>query len=427
MFDHANRKKLRVLQIAPEYPPYSLGGGGLLVMNLSKELINQGNDVTILAGYYPTVSILQKPFATVCVGLNVQWLPLVPSVKAGFQLNTIMPPNLFSAIKLLTFLRRDKFEAVHFHGFGHLICDLAAVFCCFFGLGYILTIHGFPKEPSRRGGLLKVLFSAYSSTIGSFVIKHAYKTVAVSRSLAHECLQYVPETKIDLISNAVDLQSYLDCPFEAIDEVRSKYKLTGKKVLLCIGRLSEAKGFQFVISSLKHVRAAIPEAQVVIIGRDEGYGYLKELRRIAVDENVESAVSFVGSLSDEEKVAFLWLADVVLIPSLEEVFGIVALEALAAGAPIVASDLGGLKEILSDDPYSFLVKSGDVEGIANAALGVLNDKRISAGARDARYSRVKQHSLSQMAIKYTNLYLCLSQKYQFKTNPCNGGLRTERA
>lgn len=407
-------KKIKIIQIAPEFPPYFLGGGGLLVLNLSTELVNQGHIVNVLSGYYPTVSLLEKPFKTYDKAIRIEWLPLIPSPKTGFQLNTIMPPNLFSLVKLTIFLSKKDFDAVHIHGFGHLLCDFASIICRFFGCKYILTIHGFPKEPLRRRGLLKVIFDFYSKSLGAYLIKNASKTVAVSSSVAVECLTYVPENKIEVIKNSIDFKNYLESPYSEIDS-RVKFGLSGKKVLLCIGRLSEAKGFQFVILSLRRLKVVFPNVHLVIVGKDDGYGYSKILKKKVIEEGVESAVTFTGGVSEEEKVALLWLADIVLIPSTEEAFGIVALEALAAGAPIVASQIGGLKEILSNDKYTLLVKSKDPEALADAAIKVLGNGKIALAAKANRFSRVESFDLKQMAQRYRDLYVCFGKNIKAKS------------
>jgi glycosyltransferase involved in cell wall biosynthesis len=397
-------KKLHTLQISPEYPPYFLGGGGLLVQNLSECLISQGQNVIVASGYYPTKGPFEQSFTTNNGKLRIEWLPLLPTPKTSFQLKTIMPPNLFSAIKLIKILQSNHFHAIHIHGYGHFFCDYSSILCRIFKKKYVVTIHGFPKEPSRRGGILKSVFDLYGKILGSQLIKHAAKTVAVSRSVAKECLSFVGQERIVIIPNAVNLSGFTECSITKVDEVRKKYNLKGKKTLVCIGRLSENKGFQFVIQALPIIRKEISNAHLAIIGKDEGYGYLKTLRETADKNLVTHEVSFLRRVSDEEKIALLWLADVVVIPSIEEAFGIVALEALAAGAPIVASRIGGLEETLTGDKYSLLVRSSDVKEIAAAVTKILSDKNIALEARASRLSRIKPFSLDEMTEKYIYVY-----------------------
>jgi glycosyltransferase involved in cell wall biosynthesis len=405
MLTYPDKKKIRILQISPEFPPYFLGGGGLFVKNLSKKLSQQGHSVTVISGCYVVKGFLDHPFSVHKESLRVEWLPLLPTPKIGFQLKTIMPPNLRSFIRLIKIFQSKDFDVVHIHGFGHPICDYASILCRIIGINYLLTIHGFPKEPMRRGGILRLLFNAYSASFGASVIKNADVTIAVSESLAHECLAYVPKEKIEVIQNAIELQKYLTFPIDDTVKISKKYGLDGKTVMLCIGRLSEAKGFQYAIQAIGQIKAKIPNAHLVIVGKDDGYGYLQELKRLTIEGQLEPDVSFVGGVSDEEKIALLWLSRVVIIPSIEEVFGIVALEAMATGRPIVASKIGGLKEVLSNDEYSVLVNCKDVEQLALAIINTIQDQKIASEAIDNRLSRVKRFDLDETAKKYANLYL----------------------
>jgi 1,4-alpha-glucan branching enzyme len=410
--------KLKVLQISPEFPPHALGGGGLLVQNLSRELYNQGQKITVLSGYYPSKRLRDKPFKTRYGSIEVEWFPLIPTWKTGFQLKTLMPPNLFSLVRLVRCLQSKDYDVVHSHGYGHFFCDFASLLCIIMGKDYLLTIHGFPKEPNRRGGLLKVIFYAYSQVLGIHLVKRAFKTVAVSKSLSYECLSYTSEEKIDVIANAVDLTQYLIGPKDT-SEVRLKYNLNGKKILLCIGRLSQAKGFQFAIKSLPKIKKVIPDVQLIIVGKDTGYGYAQELEKIVREEKVENSVSFLMEANDNEKISLLWLADVLIIPSLEEVFGIVALEALAAGALIVASKIGGLEEILREDKYSVLVNRFDVKSIADNTIKLLSNPDLALRARADRFARVKEFDLNEMGKNYIKLYQKIRQKKLARVNSPN--------
>jgi glycosyltransferase involved in cell wall biosynthesis len=396
---------LKILQVSPEFPPYSLGGGGLLVQNLVQGLRGQGNEVTLAAGLFEVKGILERPFSTNYRDTTVIWLPLLPAPNVGFQLKTITPPNFFSIAELLRVLMIQDFDIVHIHGFGHLFCDYAAVLCRVLGKKYVLTIHGFPKEPRRRGGVLSMVYNAYAKTLGSQTIRHATKVVAISNSIAKECHEYVTDEKIAVIRNAVDTAMYSAPPSaQKINNIITRYNLAGKIVVLCIGRLSEAKGFQYVIHALPIVRKEIPNVHLVIVGKDDGYGYFKELTKIAMKQGVEPYVSFVGGVDDEEKNALLWTARIVTIPSIEEPFGLVALEAMASGRTVIASKVGGLQEILSADKYSLLVESKNVDQLAQAMIKVINDENMRIGARKDRFSRSEQFDLTRMVFKYIDLY-----------------------
>jgi len=240
--------------------------------------------------------------------------------------------------------------------------------------------------------------------LGAQLIRHAIKTVAVSKSVAHECLRFVRPEKVEVIQNAVDISTYFTPPSKSTHEVMSKYGLRGKMIILCIGRLSVAKGFQYAIRALPLVREEIPKAHLVIIGKDNGYGYLRHLKMLVRERGVESHVTFAGAASENTKRTLLWLARVVAIPSIEEPFGIVAIEALASGRCIVGSKVGGLQEVLSNDKYSLLVNGGNTKELADALIKAMSDERMSIEARRSRTSRSAQFNLSRMVSQYIELY-----------------------
>jgi glycogen(starch) synthase len=395
---------MKILQVSPEYPPYHLGGGGVLVKNLSQGLARKGFDITVAAGYYPVRGFLDRPFRAEVEGVTIKWLPLFPTPNNGFQLKTIMPPNPRAFMQLIKIFFDDNFDLIHIHGFGHAICDVASILCRITHKPYILTIHGFPKEPERRGGILKTIYQTYSRTIGVQLINHAEQTVTVSRSTANEIRERFPQNRTKIIKNAVDLQGYFPIhPFEG-EKLLKKHRLFKKQIILCIGRLSIAKGFQYAIRALPSVIKDVPNAHLVIIGKDEGYGYLNELKKIVNQEKMGQHVTFVGGVTDEEKKKFLGTACLVLIPSIEEPFGIVALEAMAARKPIVATKVGGLVEILSSDPYSMLVDPCDVTKIGNTVITTLCKKEIGLEAEIHSVGRLKQFELSTMVDSYAKLY-----------------------
>jgi len=395
---------MKVLLVTPEFPPHSLGGGGQIVKILAHRLGDRGHSVVVLSGLHKVRNFFDRPYCTTSKDAKVVWLPLLPTPKVGFQLNTIMPPNLYSIVELVRVFLKSDFDIVHIHGYGHFSVDMAAVLSRLSRKPYIYTIHGFPKEPLRKGGILKALYDIYNLVLGKPLVRSAAKTIAVSNSLAKECEFYALPQRIIVIPNALDSPVNPDTSALRMHEVLEKYNLLGKKIVLAIGRLSVAKGFQYAIQAFPLMFKDFPDAQLVIVGKDDGYGYSAELRRLVLQNGLKSRVSFLSGVNDEEKTVLLGQASVVVIPSIEEVFGLVALEAMAAGKPIVASKLGGLAEILAPDKYSILIDSTDPVRLALALVSVLKDKEKIIGAMKNRKNRTERFSSDKMAEQYSCVY-----------------------
>ncbi len=194
-----------------------------------------------------------------------------------------------------------------------------------------------------------------------------------------------------------------------MQEVATKYDLKGKIIVLGLGRLCSIKGFQYAIRALPDVLKEAPNVHLVIAGADDGYGYSRELFRLVKENKVKSHVSFIGRISDdEEKNALLWKADVVVIPSHEESFGLVALEAMGSGRLIVASRVGGLSETLSTDKYTWFIDFGNVKQLADALIASITNSKLKTEAEATRSLRLAKFDMNAMAEKLHQLYASLN-------------------
>jgi glycogen(starch) synthase len=165
---------------------------------------------------------------------------------------------------------------------------------------------------------------------------------------------------------------------------RDRHAPEGAPLLLYFGRLEWEKGVQDVISALPRIRRTHPGTRLVVAGRGLQAGELSEqARRLRVRRSVD----FVGHLSDRTLAALLPAANAVVLPSRYEPFGIVALEASAAGTPLVASTSGGLGEVVRHGETGLSFAPGDVAGLADAVRAVLDDP--AAARRRARTAKAR--------------------------------------
>jgi glycogen(starch) synthase len=164
--------------------------------------------------------------------------------------------------------------------------------------------------------------------------------------------------------------------------VRERFAPGGSPVLLYFGRLEYEKGVQDLIAALPRIRRAHPGTRLVVAGTGTARD---QLVAAAQAHRVRRSVTFTGHLPDADLAALLRAADAVVLPSRYEPFGIVALEAAAAGAPLVASTAGGLGAVVVDGETGLSFRPGDVAGLAAAVGAVLADP--PAAARRARAAR----------------------------------------
>ena len=204
-------------------------------------------------------------------------------------------------------------------------------------------------------------------------LRLAHAIVAVSR-FGQQALteRYgIEPGKIELILNGIDLDRFHPRPHDPT--LRARYGLTGKRVLLTVGRLSERKGIDRVIEALPAVLARHPDVRYLIVG--DGL-YRAQLDQLIAARQVSRSVRFVGTVSDEDLPAHYAIADVFVMPHRElpsgdtEGFGVVFLEANACGVPVIAGRVGGARDAVEDQVNGLTVDGEDTGAIARAIMRI---------------------------------------------------------
>jgi glycosyltransferase involved in cell wall biosynthesis len=179
----------------------------------------------------------------------------------------------------------------------------------------------------------------------------------------------VPWEKVDVIANGIDAEKY-DVGVDRWS-VRRRFGVGDhEKLVLYVGRLVPQKGIEYLIRATSRVSWRFPEAKFVIVGEGWMRGHLEW---IAEQSGQRWRVNFTGFISDEDLAALTKSADVMVVPSVYEPFGIVALEGMAAGVPVVASQVGGLAEVVEHDRTGVWVHPRSPESIAWGIERVLSD------------------------------------------------------
>jgi len=178
--------------------------------------------------------------------------------------------------------------------------------------------------------------------------------------------------------------------------------------LLCLGRLVPSKGFDVALHAFRAIAARHPAARLVVAGDGTERRSLEEL---AVHLNVAERVEFVGRVRPNETGALIAASTLILMPSREETFGLVALETAQQGRPIVASRVEGLAEIVADGDTGVLVPPGDATALGAAACALLDDReRCARMGRRARQRVAERFSWERHLDSYEALYRRLGRR-----------------
>lgn len=376
---------LRVLMLAWEYPPRLVGGLARVVCAVSRQLVKQGCEVHVItAGYdgaqeYALDEGVHVHRAMTQTGTDGCELKTPDFLTWDARLN-------FGILQYAIKLHQEKpFDIVHAHDW--LVADAAWVMKSF-GLPLIANIHA--TEFGRNHGGLQNDSSRYIDTIEWRLIYESTRVIVNSRHMLTELTEHfhVPAEKVEIIPNGIDpdrLKSEYD---ESV--LRQQHALGDGPVVLFVGRLVHEKGIQILLQAAPLILANHPDTTFLIAGT--GY-FEEELRRTADERGITERVRFFGQANDSDLSELYAMADALVVPSLYEPFGIVALEGMANRVPTITSDSGGLIDIIEHMCNGVTTFAGNPESLAWGVLQVLDNAELA----DQLSERAREHVVSNFS------------------------------
>jgi N-acetyl-alpha-D-glucosaminyl L-malate synthase BshA len=364
------------------YPTY--GGSGALATELALELGRRGHEVHMIS--------YASPFRLRNFAEHVFFHEV--DLSGAYPLLEYFPYPLALAVKQHEVALREHLDVLHVH---YAVPHATAAFLARemlqpdHDLKVITTLHG---TDITLVGQAKSFF-----TITKFSIERSDAVTAVSAYLRDETYRAFGCTgcAIDVIPNFVSLEEYHPATDGAGERCRSAFGPAGVKVLMHISNFRPVKRVADVVRAFARVRAELP-AVLVFVGDGPD--------RPAAEEQVAELglardVRFLGKV--DAVADLLRGADLFLLPSASESFGLAALEALACGVPVIASDAGGLREVVTGDAGA-LVPVGDVEQMAARALDLLRDPARYKTASRAAVAVASRFSADRIVPMYEDLY-----------------------
>ncbi|MDN5347153.1 MAG: hypothetical protein PWP65_717 [Clostridia bacterium] len=359
---------MRVLLLSWEYPPQAVGGLARHVEDLAAALAAEKQEVHVL-----TVGRPGEATRALENGVYVHRVDPYP-VNAPDFITWVLQLNarfLEEAIKI--FRHFGSFHLLHAHDW--LVAFTGRALKHAYRLPLVATIHA--TEAGRNRGLYND-GQRYINSIEWWLTYEAWRVIVCSRHMHQEVqgLFQLPADKINIIPNGVVAAKFRGVKPDPL--FRARFALPQEKILLFVGRLVIEKGVQVLLEAMPQILSACPEAKLLVVGRGPLEEHLKARARAL---GFDSKVYFVGYLDDRSRNMLYALADVAVVPSLYEPFGIVALEAMAAGAPVVATNTGGLAEIITHRVDGMLALPGNAGSLAENIVAVLRDADLAAGLR----------------------------------------------
>ena len=381
-------KKIKIAQVITRM---DWGGSPDIVRILCKRLDPELYDVRLITGLTVYPSLKTRNFFEGFKN-NIFYIKYL-------RRNVNIFYDMFAFCSLYMLFRRERFNIVHTHtakaGFiGRIAAKLA-------GTHFVVhTPHGHNLYGyfSFFGTLLVVILEKIASLF-------ADKIIALTDIEKDDMVRYniCKPRKIVVVTSGIDLEKYNKTEVNA-KEKRTEFNVGVDDFLVgMIGRLEKVKGPEYFIEAAKYIAERIPQTKFLIVGD----GSLKEaLITRSKQLNIDNKVIFAGWQEDVPEI--LSILDVLVLPSLNEAIGRVILEAGASGKPVVATEVGGIPDIIKNNETGILVPPGDSKKIAEAVISLLEDKqkRFEMG-RAAKDWVNNQFSVDNMVREVHNLYKSL--------------------
>jgi len=306
--------------------------------------------------------------------------------------------NHFIEKKIAELSRKIDFDIVHAHDWLTASAGIASKY--FLDKPLVSTVHS--TEIGRAQGLNSP-DSYMIDGLEWWMTYEASKVIICSSSMRGE-LEHrfrLPPEKIAVIPNAIDTSAYRRN--SSGDDVRRRYGIGSyEKLVLFVGRLVPQKGVEYLIRAAPHILERHGEARFIIAGDGWSKSHLENL---AVSSGCGDRMRFLGFTSNSELVELTMSADALVVPSIYEPFGIVALEGMAAGVPVVAANVGGLADIVEHDRTGVLVYPKNPESVAWGVNKVLSDQGYSEWlVRNAKKKVNDVYSWQSVAKRTSEVY-----------------------
>jgi glycosyltransferase involved in cell wall biosynthesis len=310
-----------------------------------------------------------------------------PTALYGF-----MPVAIYDVLKVV-----KECDVIHIHGYPHFLADYLTVTRPCHRKPLVLTFHGsFHQFTSRKLAYFKKLHNLLLLRFAGLVDRF----IAVSQAEKAEVVKLgVAKKSVEVVYNGIS-ERYAKLQ-------RGKRRGTGEKKILYLGRLTSSKNPELLIKAMLYVAESVKEAKLIMAGPD--WGERRSLENLVSQLGMETAVQFTGEVNEEQKMNLLASCDILVHPSLQDIFSLSVLEATAAGLPAVAFKVGGNAEMVLDGQTGILVGETTAEALSAAIVNILsNDELAEKMGREAREYTSSKFSWEETVSRLEKIYYDLA-------------------
>jgi L-malate glycosyltransferase len=407
---------VKVLVLTSSYPSGDGAYEGRFIADLSRRMPMQGIDPVVLSPHFPGgrfketqegIPLYRFPyffpfrFERVAYGAGL----LFNIRRDFFAFAGIVPFCLAEFFGTLVLLQRERPDIIHTHWLlpqgsaGALVQWLT-------GIPHVATVHGSDLAVLKGHTLLRPL--------GRFIVRHSTVITVNSTYVEKQLLEMVPESlhKIRIIPMGIDPSAFMSGTGPETGKKRP-----ARRIILSVGRLIELKGVRFLIESLPAVLRAVRDTDLVIIGSGPEQ---ERLARRVYELSLDDHVHFMGTVRHDELAPYYQAADVFVLPSIAingtaEGLGVVLLEAMASGCPVIGSSAGGIPDIITENINGFLIPEKDPVALAEKIVSLLSEDELAERFRQAGYGTVKtRFSWDEISRQFSDMYRQVLGEYSRK-------------
>ncbi len=366
---------MRIALVSP-YDWSVPGGVNSHVSHLAEQFIRSGHHVRVVA---PS----SRRWSHRCDYLTVIGEHVIGLPASGSVANVCLSFNLASRVK--SFLARERFDVVHVHE--PFMPLLPFQFLRYADSNLVATLHATRDGGSRMYAYSRFLIKPWWDRIQG--------RIAVSRAALKMIGRYFAD-RYRIIPNGIDYSHF------AAEAPPIPRYMDGKRNILFVGRQEKRKGLPYLLQAYARLKHERPDIRLIVVGPDGG---MRAACEHYVQRHQLEDVVFTGLVPYEELPRYYKTADVFCAPNTgHESFGIVLLEAMAAGTPIVASDIGGFADVLEDGEEGLLVPPRDADALAATAGRLLSDAALREQMGGAGTLRAEHYSWERVSARVLEYY-----------------------
>jgi glycogen(starch) synthase len=386
---------VRALILTWEYPPLIEGGLARHVRKLAENLAALGVDVHVL-----TRGREESPPEEVRSGVALHRVrePKRPGELSEFitwveHMNTDM---LAAGVEL-----GDSFDFDLVHGHDWLVAAAGDHLAKRFGTPLAITIHA--TEFGRHQGWVDKHPQSHIHGIEHWMANRAEQLIACSAYMRDHIsdIYGIEEDRIAVIPNGIDPADLQPADQEEMRRLRLRFAQPQEQLVLLVGRLVYEKGFQVALEAMPRVIEELDDVRFLVAGSGT---HEQQLRAQAAALGLDEHGSFLGWIGDDVLHTLYRIADLVVVPSIYEPFGLVALEAMASGCPCLVADTGGLREVVPHEEVGLRFRSRDPQSLADFAIRVLSDEQLGSRLVAEAYGHVRSFDWADVAEQTLDVY-----------------------